>query len=898
MIKIIIDGKTYEVNPEKNLLETILSLGIDLPYFCWHPAMGSVGACRQCAVTIYRDENDKTGKIAMACMESLRDGMRVSVKDREAHQFRANVIEWLMTNHPHDCPVCDEGGECHLQDMTVMSGHNYRRYRFNKRTYRNQYLGPFINHEMNRCIQCYRCVRFYRDYAGGDDLNVFAAHNHVYFGRHEDGVLENEFSGNLVEVCPTGVFTDKTLKQHYTRKWDFSNAPSICPHCSLGCNIIAGERYGSLRRVLSRYNGAVNGYFLCDRGRFGYEFVNSPKRVIKPSFKDSSDAVGKKEALDKCAELIKKGKRLIGIGSPRASLESNFVLKKWVGEDNFYLGVSDSENMLVTESLNILRNSNVRTPSLSETEKADAVLVLGEDVTNTVPMLALALRQSIRQQPLQKALDMKIPSWNDAAVRELNQEDKGPLFIASPCATKLDEVATQTSHIAPDEIARIGFAIAHAIDSSAPPVTGLSKEQQTFIDAAAKSLKEAKRPLIVSGCSSGSIEILHAAANTAMALRKSNNDSGLFLCVPESNSLGLAMLGGKPLGEALKNSQKETVAILLEIDLYTCIENEQADKFFKNTKTIALGYLQNASTEKADTVIPVGTFAESDGTLVNNEGRAQRFYQGYEAPEPIGESWCWLNEMMQACSKNDLGDLKIFDDYVNALISDYPIFNGIEKLAPPAGFRIAGQKIPRSPHRYTGRTAMNAHKNVSEPKPPEDMDSALSFTMEGYRGKPPSSVIPYFWSPGWNSAQSINKFQIEVGGPLHDGDPGVRLIETDTKNKTNYFKTVPKAYRQAKDKWLLVPIYHIFGSERLSLLSPAIEERAPEPYVVVSSSDAEKMNVQNNQNIKIAVKSHEFSLPCRINESLAAGTAGISVIPGEIPFIEFPIIAELTGEQK
>ena len=195
----------------------------------------------------------------------------------------AEVIEWLMTNHPHDCPVCDEGGECHLQDMTVMTGHDYRRFRFRKRTYRNQYLGPFVNHEMNRCIQCYRCVRFYRDYADGRDLDAFAAHNHVFFGRQADGILENEFSGNLVEVCPTGVFTDKTLKQHYTRKWDLTTAPSICVHCSVGCNTIAGERYGSLRRILSRYNSQVNGYFLCDRGRFGYEFVNSDKRIKSAS---------------------------------------------------------------------------------------------------------------------------------------------------------------------------------------------------------------------------------------------------------------------------------------------------------------------------------------------------------------------------------------------------------------------------------------------------------------------------------------------------------------------------------------------------------------------------------------------------------------------------------------
>ena len=334
-VKITVDGNSYEADPSTNFLDACLSLGFDLPYFCWHPAMGSVGACRQCAIKIFKDENDKRGRLAMACMEPVKEGSIISIIDSEAKEMRANVIQWLMTNHPHDCPVCDEGGECHLQDMTVMTGHDYRKFRFNKRTYRNQYLGPFINHEMNRCIQCYRCVRFYRDYADGRDFDNFAAHNHVYFGRAEDGVLENEFSGNLIEVCPTGVFTDKTLKQHYTRKWDLTTAPSICINCSLGCNIIAGERYGTLRRILSRYNSQVNGYFICDRGRFGYEYVNSNNRITKPLIKkkgsDEALPVSSGEVLNEIGRIISESKRIIGIGSPRASIESNFILRKLVG---------------------------------------------------------------------------------------------------------------------------------------------------------------------------------------------------------------------------------------------------------------------------------------------------------------------------------------------------------------------------------------------------------------------------------------------------------------------------------------------------------------------------------------------------------------------------------------
>src|ERR671915_560875 len=190
-------------------------------------AMGSVGACRQCAVKQFKDEHDTGGRIVMACMTAAANGTRIAIEDPEARAFRRSVIEWLMINHPHDCPVCEEGGECHLQDMTLMTGHSYRRYRFRKRTFRNQYLGPFITHEMNRCITCYRCVRFYAEYAGGRDLQALGIHNTVYFGRSEDGVLENEFSGNLAEVCPTGVFDDKTWGEKYTRKWDLSAAPSV-----------------------------------------------------------------------------------------------------------------------------------------------------------------------------------------------------------------------------------------------------------------------------------------------------------------------------------------------------------------------------------------------------------------------------------------------------------------------------------------------------------------------------------------------------------------------------------------------------------------------------------------------------------------------------------------------
>ena len=359
MPRIYIENQPYDVPEGKNVLHVCLSLGFNLPYFCWHPGMHSVGACRQCAVKQFKDEKDQRGKIVMACMMHATEGTRISIADPEAAEFRAAVTELLMTNHPHDCPVCDEGGECHLQDMTVMTGHNYRRYRFGKRTHLNQNLGPFINHEMNRCIACYRCLRFYREYAGGRDLDVFQSHNHVYFGRHEDGALESEFSGNLVEVCPTGVFTDKTLKRHYTRKWDLQTAPSVCVHCGVGCNTIPGERYGTLRRIRNRYHGQVNGYWLCDRGRFGYEFVNDGRRVHQVLLRTGdgrTEPVEREVALARAAQWLDDRSRVVGIGSPRASLEANFALRALVGPDRFCCGMSDQDRGNIASLLDILQH--------------------------------------------------------------------------------------------------------------------------------------------------------------------------------------------------------------------------------------------------------------------------------------------------------------------------------------------------------------------------------------------------------------------------------------------------------------------------------------------------------------------------------------------------------------
>lgn len=891
MAKIIIDGKIYEVNPKKNLLEACLSLGLNLPYFCWHPELGSVGACRQCAVIRYRDEKDTKGRLVMACMEPIQENMIISIKDTEAKSFRENVIEWLMTNHPHDCPVCDEGGECHLQDMTVMTGHSYRRFKFKKRTYRNQYLGPLVNHEMNRCIQCYRCVRFYKDYAGGNDLDVFAIHNHVYFGRHEDGILENEFSGNLVEVCPTGVFTDKTLKKNYTRKWDLTNAPSICHQCSLGCNIIAAERYGKLRRILSRYNGKVNGYFICDRGRFGYEYVNHPKRFRHPLIRNKQngnfDETEKSAILKSIKEIISK-KNIAGIGSPRASLESNYTLMKLAGSENFYHGVSEKEYSLVNRVIDILKNIPVRTPSQREIELADAVLIVGEDITNTAPMLALAVRQAAKNIRVKLGEKVNIQEWNDAAIRELAQDSKSPVYLLASHPTKLDDIAKSIYFGTPDEISRMAFAAANIINSNAPSVSQVSGEESSFLKQISNDLLNAEHPLIISGTSLLTESVIEAAANIALALKSKGKNAEISFVLPEANSMGLALMSGEFFGTLNKNDKdkKYETLIVLENDLYRKADRSEIDSIFRKFKNIiVIDHSENGITKKADFILSAGTFAESDGTIINHEGRAQRFYQVFVPKGEIHESWRWLDEISSVLEVENSNGLKNLSDFTNAVADEIPLLRGIKDITPPPGFRIADQKFPREPHRFSGRTAMHANINVSEPKPPEDIDTPMTFTMEGYRGEPPSAIIPFFWSPGWNSAQAINKYQIEVGGALHGGDPGLRIFEPNGNPELKFFTAVPEKFKKKEDQWFVLPIYHIFGSDELSALSPGIAELTPMCYLALNPDDASRLNLIKESKAEVTISGEKFILPVKIKIDLPEGTAGIAAGLPDSPFI-------------
>ena len=789
-----------------------------------------------------------------------------------------------------------------------MTGHSFRRYRFTKRTHRNQDLGPFISHEMNRCIACYRCVRYYKDYADGTDLGVYGAHDNVYFGRPEDGTLESEFSGNLVEICPTGVFTDKTHSERYNRKWDMQFAPSICQQCSIGCNISPGERYGELRRIENRYNGTVNHYFLCDRGRFGYGYVNLKDRPRQPVQRRGDDFItlNAEQAMQGAADILRQSKKVIGIGSPRASVESNFALRELVGEENFYTGIAHGEQERLQLALKVLREGGIYTPALREIESYDAVLVLGEDVTQTGARVALAVRQAVKGKAREMAAAQKVADWQIAAILNIGQRAKHPLFVTNVDDTRLDDIAAWTYRAPVEDQARLGFAIAHALDNSAPAVDGIEPELQSKIDVIVQALAGAKKPLIISGTNAGSLEVIQAAANVAKALKGRGADVGITMIARSVNSMGLGIMGGGSLEEALTELEtgRADAVVVLENDLHRHASAIRVNAALaKAPLVMVVDHQRTAIMENAHLVLSAASFAESDGTVINNEGRAQRFFQVYDpayydAKTVMLESWRWLHSLHSTVNNRQV-DWTQLDHVIDAAIAALPQLAGIKDAAPDATFRIRGQKLAREPHRYSGRTAMRANISVHEPRQPQDIDTMFTFSMEG-NNQPTAhrSQVPFAWAPGWNSPQAWNKFQDEVGGKLRFGDPGVRLFET-SENGLDYFTSVPARFQPQDGKWRIAPYYHLFGSDELSQRAPVFQSRMPQPYIKLNPADAAKLGVNAGTRVSFSYDGNTVTLPVEIAEGLTAGQVGLPMgMSGIAPVLAGAHLEDLKEAQQ
>ncbi len=509
-------------------------------------------------------------------------------------------------------------------------------------------------------------------------------------------------------------------------------------------------------------------------------------------------------------------------------------------------------------------------------ELADVVIVLGVDPTNEAPMLDFAIRQAMRKAPLDIARKLKIPDWDANAVATALQDARGLLYIVAPWQVKLAEIVADSAVTSPQGVLDFAAGIMAGFEHGACEITN--------------ELLNARKPLIVTGVSAGA-DAIRAAARLANALCERGRDCGLFVTMPEANTMGVGMLGGMSVDQAISRveSGEADTLLVLENDLSRRIGRAQFESLMKRVRSlIVLDCIQTETTRAAGNVIPTASYFESDGTFVNNECRAQRFYAVHAPPNVSRPAWQALQELAEA------SEWAGYDDVLRELASEKPEFAPALNAAPPADWRSSAErKVARQSHRFSGRTAKDADWTIDEPMPPPDPDTPLAFTMEGDQNPPAGPLVPRFWWPGWNSGNSINKFQIEVGGPLHGGNSGKRLTPVEGHESKAESRGMQQPIGPEAGEFWVIPRPKIFGSEELSRRAQGIQEIIPPTEAQLCTSLMEKLGLSDGQNVEIEVNGASYTLPVRIDDSIADGVVCVPMGYDETRGITAPAVGRL-----
>ena len=804
MPKLIIDEQEIEVPEGTKVIEAAEKLGIVIPRFCYHPALGSVGACRVCAVKFLQGP---VKGIQMSCMIDAKDGMVVSTTDEEVVDFRKHVIEWLMMNHPHDCPVCDEGGHCLLQDLTIAGGHGVRRFQGRKRTHIDQYLGPLIQHEMNRCIQCYRCSRFYQEFAGYRDLGVMQIGSRVYFGRYKEGAPESPFAGNIIDICPTGVYTDKPSR-FFGRRWDYERGPSVCINCSLGCHTVVSARYRQIVRQEAKFSKTVNGHFICDRGRYGFYYAGQDERPRHPRVrgKEASWENSLRAAFDELDRISRESgpSAVACAGSVRSSLETQAALKRlcrtkgWKGP---VYGMDHDIEMKVKTAVSELDPDLA--VSLGDLETADYILAVGVDPVNEAPMLAMAMRQAQRKgakvvlvdpRPIGLPLDFcHLPVTPDAM----------GLWLKFLLKNMVEHVIAEAP----------GSETRKRSDGTVPEnlVPFWDPDQMAAVE---KDLGRSLRPIIVCGTEIVPETLPVLAANLARHLRSMKKASGLFYLFTGANAFGAALLSDletsfeKILTEIETNAVRAVV--LVESDPYfnfpDRIRLEQALE--RLDVLVVLDYLDSKAVRTADVFLPTMTLYETGGFFINQEGRAQKVPIAFQGGRPIVQ-----------------------------------VSGGGH---PPRSFR---DDIPGHEAKPAWQALEELSDGTSEPRKKGMYTELTQWLVETH--------------PVFSKLLSVDGFP-DAGIRLNPGQGTVTRIEQQQS-------VAPQSNSISDGDLELITVDWTFGTEELSVRSPYLRQVEKDPCLFLSNKDAAQLKISDGDRMAIRSDAGTIDVHAAVVENMAPG---------------------------
>ena len=609
MIEIQLDGQKVEVAEGSMVIHAAEKLGTYIPHFCYHKKLNIAANCRMCLVDV-----EKAPKPMPACATPVTQGMIVRTKSAKAVQAQQAVMEFLLINHPLDCPICDQGGECQLQDLAVGYGASSSRYQEEKRVVFHKDVGPLISmEEMSRCIHCTRCVRFGEEIAGVMELGMIHRGEHAEITTVAGDTIDSELSGNMIDVCPVGALTSKPFR-YSARTWELSRRKSVSPHDSTGANLIVQVKSGRVMRVVPLENEDVNECWIADRDRFSYEAVNSEQRLTTPMIKQGGEwkSVDWTTALNHVVHGLTHikadhGAASIGaLGSTHSTIEELHLLGKLVrglGSDNIDHRLRQADFSVRSEGVRWLGTSIAALSSLQH------VLVVGSFLRKDHPLFAQRLRQAARR-------GARIHS-----VHALHDDWLMPIAHAITAAPS-EWVSA---------LAEIAAAVA-ATQQVAPPLAlpqGVEPSAQAR--AIAASLLSGDRRAILLG----NAVVQHPAAGSLMALAQwLGEQTGALVgdLTADANTVGAQLVnawptaGGLNAAQMLNGSLKACVLLNVEPDRDAANPAAAVAALQGAEMVVVLTSFRDASLDSADVLLPIAPFTETSGTFVNAEGRVQSFY--------------------------------------------------------------------------------------------------------------------------------------------------------------------------------------------------------------------------------------------------------------------------------
>ena len=618
MLEIEIDGKKAQVPDGSTVMDAAQQLGIYVPHFCYHRKLSISANCRMCLVEV-----EKAPKPLPACATPVTNGMKVFTHSELAIKAQQGVMEFLLINHPLDCPVCDQGGECQLQDISVGYGGVKSRYQEEKRIVFHKKVGPLVSmEEMSRCIHCTRCVRFGQEIAGVMELGMSGRNMHSEITTFLGRSVDSELSGNMIDLCPVGALTSKPFR-YTARSWELQRRRSVSPHDALGSNLMVQVKHDRVMRVLPSENEAINECWISDRDRFSYQALNSEERLTHPMIKQGGlwQQVPWNVALDYVAhgltDVVRQGgaDALAALASPTSTLEEFFLLRKLLAG----LGSSNLDFRLrhVDTSADAYRAG---VPWLgmpvSALEDQDAVLVIGAFLRKDHPLIAQRLRQAAKKY----ARVMQVSVTADDSLIKLDAQ-----MVLAPTQMALGLVG-------------ILKAVAQIKGVSCP--SGLP---EVAVTAEAKAIAEA----LVSGQKSAVLlgnvaQQLPAAAEVQWLAQEIARLAGSTLGVlgDGANNVGAYVAGAfsKTVNARQLFEQPRAAYVLMGLDAMLDTSNaQQALAALKQAKLVVhMGaFASDTVREYADVLLPMAPFTETSGTFVNMEGRVQTFNG---VVKPLGET--------------------------------------------------------------------------------------------------------------------------------------------------------------------------------------------------------------------------------------------------------------------